>query len=66
MYGISIDETLTIGDNYNDIEMLYMAGTSAAVQNAHLQVKETADYITIATNNEGAVGEAIEKFVLKK
>ncbi|MDD7305090.1 MAG: Cof-type HAD-IIB family hydrolase [Peptoniphilaceae bacterium] len=66
IYGISIDETLAIGDNYNDIEMLYMAGKSAAVQNAHLQVKETADYITIATNNEGAVGEVIEKFVLNK
>lgn len=66
MHGISIDDALTIGDNYNDIEMLYMAGKSAAVQNAHLQVKETADYITIATNNEGAVGEVIEKFVLNK
>lgn len=64
MYGISLEETMTIGDNYNDIEMLSVAGHSCAVNNAHLQVKETADYITIATNNEGAVGEAIEKFVL--
>lgn len=66
IHGISLDDTMTIGDNYNDIEMLDVAGHSCAVQNAHLQVKETADYITIATNNEGAVGEAIEKFVLNK
>lgn len=66
LYGIDIEDTITIGDNYNDIEMLDVAGHSCAVQNAHLQVKETADYITIATNNEGAVGEVIEKFVLRK
>lgn len=66
LYGIDIKDTMTIGDNYNDIEMLDVAGHSCAVQNAHLQVKETADYITIASNSEGAVGEAIEKFVLKK
>lgn len=65
-HGIDLEDTMTIGDNYNDIEMLEVAGHSCAVQNAHLQVKETADYITIATNNEGAVGEVIEKFVLRK
>ena len=65
-YKIDKSEVMTIGDNYNDIEMLAFAGKSVAVQNAHLQVKETADYITIANHNEGAVGEAIEKFILNK
>lgn len=63
---IPIGNTLAIGDNYNDKEMLEKAGTSVAVQNAHLLMKEISDYITIATNNEGAVGEAIEKFVLQE
>lgn len=63
-YGIDIANTLVIGDNYNDIAMIEAAGTGIAVRNAHLQVKEVADFVTDATNNEGAVGEAIEKFVL--
>lgn len=63
-YRIDMKEALAIGDNYNDVAMLEKAGTSVAVANAHLQVKEVADYVTKATNIEGAVGEAIEKFVL--
>lgn len=65
-YGISIDETLVIGDNYNDVAMLEAAGTSVAVKNARLQVKDSADYVAEATNEEGAVAEAIEKFILNK
>lgn len=65
-YGIDIANTLVIGDNYNDIAMLEVAGTSVAVANAHLQVKEVAGNVTEATNNDGAVAEAIEKFVLNK
>ena len=65
-YGFDLSEALTIGDNYNDVAMLEAAGTSAAVANAHLQVKDVATYVTKATNEEGAVGEVIEKFVLNK
>lgn len=65
-YGIDMAHTMTIGDNYNDIAMLEAAGTSVAVANAHLQVKEVAGHVTKATNNEGAVAEAIERFVLNK
>lgn len=63
-YNISMENVLAIGDNYNDVAMLEAAGTSVAVRNARLQVKESADYVAIHDNNEGAVGEAIEKFVL--
>ena len=63
-YNISMDDVLAIGDNYNDVAMLEAAGTSVAVRNARLQVKESADYVTVHDHNEGAVGEAIEKFVL--
>ncbi|MDO5046937.1 MAG: Cof-type HAD-IIB family hydrolase [Anaerococcus sp.] len=65
IYGIDMKDTLTIGDNYNDVAMLEAAGQSVAVANAHLQVKEVATYRAKATNEEGAVAEAIEKFVLK-
>ena len=63
-YNISMENVLAIGDNYNDVAMLEEAGTSVAVKNARLQVKESADYVAFHDNNEGAVGEAIEKFVL--
>lgn len=62
-YGIDIANTLVIGDNYNDIAMLEVAGISVAVANAHLQVKEVAGNVTKANNNEGAVAEAIENYV---
>lgn len=63
-YKISMEDVLAIGDNYNDVAMLEAAGTSVAVKNARLQVKESADYVTVHDHNDGAVGEAIEKFVL--
>ena len=63
-YGIDMKNVLAIGDNYNDVAMLEEAGRSVAVKNARLQVKESADYVTTHDNNHGAVGEAIEKFVL--
>lgn len=63
-YGIEMKDVLAIGDNYNDVAMLEAAGTSVAVKNARLQVKESADYVASHDNNKGAVGEAIEKFVL--
>ena len=64
-YGFDISEAMAIGDNYNDVAMLEAAGLSVAVANAHLQVKDVADHVTSATNEQGAVGEAIEKFVLE-
>ena len=62
-YGIDMANTLVIGDNYNDVAMIEAAGIGVAVANAHLQVKEVADFVTTATNNEGAVAEAIETHV---
>lgn len=63
-YGIDLKDVLAIGDNHNDVAMLEEVGRSVAVKNARLQVKQTADYITQQDNSKGAVGEAIEKFVL--
>lgn len=63
-YKLDISESLAIGDNYNDVAMIEDAGIGVAVANAHLQVKEASDYVTKADNNQGAVAEAIEKFVL--
>lgn len=58
-------ETIAIGDNINDVEMLKAAGLSVGVYNLNPAIRLYCDVITNATNNEGAVAEAIERFVLR-
>lgn len=56
--GISAEDVMTIGDNFNDVSMLQWAGVSFAMGNAELEVKDEAKYTT-STNLENGVGEAI-------
>lgn len=63
--GIDPMETIAIGDNHNDISMLKQAGLSAVVANAAEEVKKYANYITTATNNESAVAEILNRFIVK-
>lgn len=56
--GISPDQVMTIGDNFNDVSMLQWAGVSFAMGNAEVEVKDYAKYQT-STNLENGVGEAI-------
>lgn len=65
MLGVEPEETMAIGDNINDIEMLQAAGLSVGVHNLNPLIRQYCNVVTDATNNEGAVGEAIETFVLK-
>lgn len=62
--GISMDETMVIGDNFNDWSMFEVAGLSVGVHNMVEELREEVDFITEANNDEDAVAEAIEKFVL--
>lgn len=63
---IEMEEIIAIGDNYNDLSMLEVAGLSVAAGNAVEDVKKICDYTTKANNNEGVVSEVIEKFILNK
>ena len=65
MLGVEPEETMAIGDNINDIEMLQAAGLSVGVRNLNPLIRQYCNVVTDATNNDGAVGEAIETFVLK-
>ncbi|MEY8446261.1 Cof-type HAD-IIB family hydrolase [Enterococcus ratti] len=56
--GISLENVMAIGDNFNDISMLQAAGVSFAMGNAEIEIKEHAKYIT-DTNLESGVGKAI-------
>lgn len=60
--GISLDRTMTIGDNLNDISMLKVAKYSFAVGNAQLEVRQAAKHLT-KTNVENGVSLAIDKAI---
>lgn len=62
---IDINDTIAIGDNYNDVSMIKEAGLGACVSCAHDDIKEISDYVCEKNFDEGAVKEVIEKFVLK-
>ncbi|MCT1796881.1 HAD family hydrolase [Helcococcus kunzii] len=54
---------IAIGDSLNDLEMFEMADYSFAMENAHPDIKELADY-QVASNDNHGVAEAIE--IIKK
>lgn len=53
VYQINKDEIITIGDNFNDIDMLSFATTSIVMGNAPDEVKRHATLVTDTNNNEG-------------
>ena len=61
--GIAIEETMAIGDAYNDLPMLKAAGKSIAMGNAFPEVKEVTDYETL-TCEENGLAAAIYHYVL--
>lgn len=60
MYKIDLKNLAVIGDNENDLSMLYIAGIKGVSGNAPENVKKQADIVT-CTNCEGAVAEFISK-----
>lgn len=64
--GIDIEDTIAVGDNYNDLSMLKVAGLAVGANNAVDDVKVVCDYVTQANNNEGVVAELIERFIFNE
>ena len=62
--GVDLSECIAVGDNYNDLPMLEVAGLSVAAGNAVDDVKKVCDVVTKADNNEGVIAEIIERFIL--
>ncbi|MBW4601747.1 MAG: Cof-type HAD-IIB family hydrolase [Calothrix sp. FI2-JRJ7] len=63
LLGIESKNVMTIGDNFNDVEMLQYAGTGVAMGGAPSQVKEQANWVAPTVENDG-VAAAINKFIL--
>jgi hydroxymethylpyrimidine pyrophosphatase-like HAD family hydrolase len=60
-FGIRREETIAIGDNFNDKEMIIYAGQGVAMGNAPDEIKSVADFVT-DTNNRDGVARALEHF----
>lgn len=59
-YHVPIEETMAIGDNYNDILMIQLAGVGVAMGNAPEDVKLASDWIT-SDNNHNGLSRAINQ-----
>ncbi|MEM6835223.1 MAG: Cof-type HAD-IIB family hydrolase [Cyanobacteria bacterium P01_C01_bin.120] len=58
------EQVMTVGDNFNDYEMLQYAGIGVAMGDAPAGVKKIADWVAPSVEDDGVVS-AIEQFILK-
>jgi 3-deoxy-D-manno-octulosonate 8-phosphate phosphatase (KDO 8-P phosphatase) len=58
--GAAEDEICYMGDDLPDTPLLRRAGLGVAVENARLEVKSVADYVTATPGGQGALREVIE------
>lgn len=61
--GLQSAQVMTIGDNFNDVEMIQYAGVGVAMDNAPDGVKAVADWVAPDVEQHG-VAAAIEQFIL--
>lgn len=64
--GLTAQNVMVIGDNFNDLDMLEFAGTPVVMGNADTGLLERAEFYKTLSNNEGGVAAAIERFILKQ
>ena len=63
LLGLSAQNVMAIGDNFNDIEMLDYAGFGVAMGNAPLEVQAIAQWVAPSVEQDG-VATAIEALIL--
>ncbi len=63
MLGLESHNVMTIGDNFNDVEMLGYAGIGVAMGDAPSEVQAIADWVAPGVDADGAA-VAMEKFLL--
>ncbi|HYY98053.1 MAG TPA: Cof-type HAD-IIB family hydrolase [Pyrinomonadaceae bacterium] len=62
--GLTRDEVMAVGDNFNDLEMLEWAGTGVVMANADASLRGRGRFHATSTNDEDGVAAAIERFIL--
>lgn len=63
LYGVRTDETMAIGDSWNDVPLLAAAGFSVAMGTAPQELLDKADAVVAGVERDG-VAEAVDRFVL--
>ena len=63
LYNIEKDEVVSVGDNFNDIDMIKFAGIGVAMGNAPDEVKKISDYVTLSNDKDG-VANVIKKYFI--
>ena len=66
MLEVDPKDIISIGNFTNDIDMISNSGLGVAVQNAIDTVKSIAGYVTRTDNNQDAIAEVVEKFILNQ
>lgn len=62
---LKMEDTMCIGDNYNDLEIIENAGIGIAMGNSCSDVKEVADKI-VRNNDNNGVAEALYEFAMEE
>ncbi|MFD1172686.1 Cof-type HAD-IIB family hydrolase [Oceanobacillus picturae] len=62
-FSVPLENTVAIGDNFNDLSMFEKAGISIAMGNAEAEVKQRCTYVT-GDHDEDGVAEAFRKYIL--
>ena len=62
-YGIPLEQTMAIGDQFNDLEMIEAVGHGVAMPSAPPEVRAVARYLAPPVANEG-VAQVIEALAL--
>ena len=62
--GLSRDEVMAVGDNFNDIQMLEFAGRPVVMGNAVAPLRARGWTVT-GSHDEGGLADAIRRFVLE-
>lgn len=59
--GVEREDVFMVGNDWNDLDMLEWAGQSYVVANSPPELRER--FINVASNNDGGVAEAVEKWL---
>ena len=59
-FKVQDQEVCFIGDDVADVSVMRRCGVAVAVANAVFEVKQIADYVTVARGGQGAVRETVE------
>ncbi len=62
--GLTHENVMVMGDNFNDLEMLEYAGTPVVMGNAAPKLLERSEFYTTLSNDQSGVAAAIERFIL--